>query len=310
MKSQLFSFTLSQPEQIYPTLTRLLKNRPIPFHLQSDLFLSLFEAVQNAFQHGRALAKKMKVRVEIRLNPRQLEARVYDPGFGFKLSSRKKRAKKQGERGRGLIILRQLNDVVLYRKGKKENCLILRKKIVPPAKRYQMEDLLYEISRRLNESPRLQKVYEIVLDKLIKVFNVERASIMMYEPAENALKVVAARGIRPSLLKKIRVKEGEGISGDVFKHSKPLLIEGAKNRRHYQTRSFISVPVVSSPFKVGEETLGVINLTDKLDGSRFTKSELKLLSEIAHHAAAYIKIGALVEELVSPFGKGGRRGIL
>lgn len=62
MKSQEISFTISKPERIYPTLTRLLRSSDkkkgalqIPFHLQSDWFLVLFEAIQNAFQHGGAL---------------------------------------------------------------------------------------------------------------------------------------------------------------------------------------------------------------------------------------------------------------
>jgi sigma-B regulation protein RsbU (phosphoserine phosphatase) len=55
--------------------------------------------------------------------------------------------------------------------------------------------------------------------------------------------------------------------------------------------------LISSPDRAGEETLGVINLTDKLDGSSFSRSELRLLSAIAYQAAASVKIGNLIERL-------------
>jgi phosphoserine phosphatase RsbU/P len=311
VKAQTLSFSISDPKRIYPTLTRLLRGGSgrfkLPFHLQSDWFLCLFEAIQNAFQHGEARRKKEAVRVKLRLSPRWLETRVYDRGPGFDLRTVKRKGMSWDERGRGISILSQLTDSVAYRRGRGGNCLTLKKRILRPEARYKITDLLGEMSRRLSEAPNLQKVYETILDKLIEIFNVERASIMIYYPEEATLKVAAARGIAPSVLKKIRVKRGEGISGYVFARSRPLLIDDVKknlkllpkgpSRKSYRSRSFISAPLISSPDRVGEEKLGVINLTDKLDGSSFSRSELRLLSAIAQQAAAYVKIGSLIERL-------------
>jgi len=306
MGQKRLSLTIHRPEKIYPTLSRIFRDFSgfkVPFHLQSNWLLALFEAIQNAFQHGGAKKARQAVRVELRLDAHWLQAKIFDRGPGLNLKGRGLKVSAFGERGRGLPILRQLTDTLRYQKGKKENYLLLKKKILPPEKRYRFTDLLSEMSHRLSEAPNLQKIYDLILEKLIEVFNVERASIMIYDPHEAALKVAAARGISPDLFPDIRVKKGEGISGDVFRNSRPLLVEDLKKRRlprrrgKYQTHSFLSAPLILSPLKVGEETLGVINLTDRRDGGPFTKRDLKLLTAISQQAAAFVKIGRLLERL-------------
>jgi len=269
----------------------------IPLYLQSDLFLSLFEAIQNAFQHS---GQEKDVRVEISATPQRIEAKVFDSGPGLEWPPSKK---KRGfsERGRGLQIIQSLSDELLYQKGKKENCLILRKKILPASQKAKPHELLHVISRKLAEAPNAQRIHEILLDHLLETFNASRASIMLYDSQEGALKVVAARGIPEHAIAGIRVKKGEGISGEVFLKSKPLLIRDAGKSKpkegKYHSRSFISAPMIASPYKVGEQTLGVVNVTDRIDGSGFSASDLKLLSILANQAAAYIQIGHLIEEL-------------
>ena len=51
------------------------------------------------------------------------------------------------------------------------------------------------------------------------------------------------------------------------------------NRPRYKTKSFLSVPV-----RRRQQTLGVLNLADKADGSPFTEGDLQLLATIAGHA--------------------------
>src|SRR4030095_12686825 len=314
--SQSFSFRIHDPKQIYSKLSQALGLSPssrraplnIPYHLQSDWFLCLFEAVQNAFQHGSK--KKQPVRVHLSVSPTRLKAKISDRGPGFDLKGKKgSGGLSLKERGRGLNILRQLTDSMTYRRGRKENHLEFQKKILPSSKRYRFADILYEVSRRLAEAPSVQKVYDGVLDTLLKVFNVERGSLMIFDPKLAALKVVAARGLEPALAKKIRVRQGEGISGLVFESARPLLFRDLKEnslgkrfsgrlrKKSYRSGSFISAPLIYSPSHLGEETLGVINLTDKRDGSNFSRADLKLLSALAPQAAASIRIGHLIERV-------------
>ncbi len=303
---QQIQFEIKHPKKIHSVLTqkiRVLSTRKgfvIPLNLQSDFFLCLFEAIQNAFEHAKT--KKVKVRIE--KTGDKLKAKVYDQGQETSISFRKQFSARK-ERGRGLQIIRRLMDRVSYVREGESNCLVFQKKILPISRRFQLHELLNEISRKLTEAPNLEKIYEVILNKLLEIFNATRASIMMYDPAEAVLKVVAARGIPEKTLKEIKVKTGEGISGDVFMRSKPVLIKNilkemkktSRKRKHYSTHSFVSAPMIFSPYKIGEETLGVINLTDRLDGSEFNRADLKMLSLLATQAAAYIKIGFLIEKL-------------
>lgn len=308
-KVQSIQFKVPEANATHAVLTRQIrvnspsKNFSIPLYIQSDLFLSLFEAIQNAFQHSK---KKKDVAVEIKVSSKQIEAKIYDEGEGMVWPPQKKK-KSFAERGRGLQIIQSLNDSVSYKKSKQGNCLILTKKIVPASQKIKPHELLYEVSRRLAEAPNADRIHAILLDHLLETFNASRASIMLYDSTENALKVVAARGIPENVRAGIRVKKGEGISGEVFLKSKPILMkEGARSKvskvkssSKYFSRSFISAPMIASPYRMGEQTLGVINVTDRLDGSSFSSADLKLLSLLASQAAAYIQIGNMIEALKS-----------
>lgn len=303
-KTEHIEFVIRKPEEIHSVLTRKIrisspqKGLIIPITLQSDFFLCLYEAIQNSFQH----AASKHVKVKIQQSSQWIEAKIYDDAVIEKIPQKK--ISKWSERGRGLQIIRRLMGRVLYLREGKKNCLVFRKKILAATRQFKLHDLLDEVSRKLTEAPNLEKIYEIILDKLIELFNVSRASIMIYDPQDAVLKVVAARGIPNRILKKIKVKKGEGISGNVFLKSKPLLIKNVSKelkskgkKSKYYTHSFLSVPMISSPYKIGEETLGVINITDRLDGSEFHLKDLRLLSILANQTAAYIKIGSLIEEL-------------
>lgn len=306
-KIQSLKFKIPEATATHTVLTKQIradspnKNFSIPLYYQSDLFLSLFEAIQNAFQHSK---KKQDVEVEIRVSSKQIEAKVYDEGEGMSWPPQKKKSS-FSERGRGLQIIQSLNDSVTYKKSKQRNCLTLHKKIIPASQKIKPHELLYEVSRRLAEAPNAARIHAILLDHLLETFNASRASIMLYDSSENALKVVAARGIPENVRAAIRVKKGEGISGEVFLKSKPILMKGAakakiskaKAESKYYSHSFISAPMIASPYRVGEQTLGVINVTDRLDGSSFSSADLKLLSLLASQAAAYIQIGNMIEEL-------------
>lgn len=163
-------------------------------------------------------------------------------------------------------------------------------------------DAIHELSAAIARAGDPNEVYDIILDAVVKFLNVEKASIMTFDPQAGYLRIAAARGMDESLVKSAVVRVGEGISGKVFASSKPVLIndikaeESGPGRDRYKTSSLISAPVTCFPMKVGEETLGVINVTDKVDGSPFTEDDMQVLTTLANQAAAYLHICKLVEE--------------
>ncbi|MBI2345490.1 MAG: SpoIIE family protein phosphatase [Deltaproteobacteria bacterium] len=162
---------------------------------------------------------------------------------------------------------------------------------------------LHRMSRAIARAPGLTAVCDRLLAEAIRVIPVTKASIMKYDPRDRTLRIVAARGIPQGIARSARVKVGEGISGRVFAASRPLLVRdiravrGVHPRRRYRGRSLIATPVTCMPLKVGNLPVGVVNMTDKRDGTPFTKRDLELLTTISNQLAAYLHLCDLADEV-------------
>ncbi len=163
-------------------------------------------------------------------------------------------------------------------------------------------DAVFALSQAIARAADPTQVYDLVLGEVVRSLGVEKASIMAYDAQSGMLRIAAARGMDEKVMQSAVVKVGEGISGRVFASHEPLLIndiqasETGPGRDRYRTRSLMSAPVTCFPMKVGEESLGVINVTDRNDGRPFTKEDLKLLTTLTNQAAAYMHILRLSEE--------------
>ncbi|PJA21036.1 MAG: hypothetical protein COX62_03540, partial [Deltaproteobacteria bacterium CG_4_10_14_0_2_um_filter_43_8] len=164
-------------------------------------------------------------------------------------------------------------------------------------------DLVHKLSMAIADAVELEEVYQLVLDQVVELLGVDKASIMIFDENMGALKIVAAHGMDEKVMKKSFVRVGEGISGKVFASHEPLLITDVKteslgsNRDRYKTNSLMSSPVTCVPMKMGVENLGVINVTDRSDGTAFTDDDLTLLTTISNQAASYLHVCRLSEKL-------------
>ncbi len=289
------------------TLLRELTKRKtfsnLPRAMLRDLRLLLIEGINNAFQHGRG-GKKTPVAVSFLASPRQIEIEIEDHGKGFSLSEVLRNKPEDWEtRGRGLWIMKSLADKISYLPGR-PNRLRFVKKLIRPKKLDAAIELFDHLQKVLQRLGAKQHLYEEFVDFIVGLFNVERASLLTYDPKERALRVATSRGIPPKVARNIAIHPGEGIAGYVFETGRPLRVNDFRamkpgtprpRKKGYATQSFVSVPMIASPLHFGEETLGVLNLTDKRDGSRFTDAELKLLSLMAAQAASIFRIRDLID---------------
>lgn len=164
---------------------------------------------------------------------------------------------------------------------------------------------LYRMSRAIAAAPGLEAVCDRLLAEAVRVIPVTKASIMKYDPVDKTLRIVAARGIPRAVLHAARVRVGEGISGRVFASSRPLLVKdvrtltGVRSRRRYRGRSLIAAPVTCVPLRMGTTPVGVINMTDKRDGTPFTPRDLELLTTVANQVASYLHLCDLAAEVAT-----------
>lgn len=166
-------------------------------------------------------------------------------------------------------------------------------------------EAVYSLSNAIAQAKELNQVYELILDKVVELFGVEKASIMIFDTAVDGLRIAAARGLDPQIKSLAVVRVGEGISGRVFRSNEPLLVEDIRvaglgeGRDKYKTVSLMSAPVTCFPMKAGGESLGVINVTDRADGKPFTEHDLKLLTTLSNQVASYLRILYLSREVAA-----------
>lgn len=294
-------------EDILKRMTREKAYANLPASLRRDLKLVIVEGVTNAIRHGHA-GPQRPARVALRLSPRKIEIVVTDRGPGFSMG--RILQKSPGEHdtsGRGLWILKNLMDRVSYVRGR-PNQLRLIRQLTRPKKIDAALELFDRLNRSIQQLKPKKYLYDQFLDFIVDFFNVERASFLVYEPETRSLRVAVSRGIPARWVSKIRVTPGEGIAGYVFQTSRPLLVHNLAKMekgtprprgKGYQSGSFVSVPVIVSPMQIGEETIGVLNLTDKRDGSRFSVGEIKLLGIMAGQAASAFRIRDLIDAVKS-----------
>gem|GEM_PF-592232 len=270
------------------------------------------EAVTNAMVHGTFSARTTTaIDVEWQLTPQHIHLRVEHPGPVFTLP-RRRVVPTPAEHGRGLQLIRSYADrvVLTHRAGRNRLVMSFCRSVgaagdTPPDFDQAALQSVHRLSEAIVRAPGLTDIFDCILREAVRMIPVRSASILQYDVAERALRVVAAVGLSKKLQREIRVPVGSGISGKVFAQSQPILIADARRdpqaarRRRYQSHSLISAPVTRVPHEAHTHPLGVINMTDKRDGSDFTARDLLLLQTMANQAAAYMHLCTLADQVTA-----------
>jgi signal transduction histidine kinase len=151
-------------------------------------------------------------------------------------------------------------------------------------------DILLEISEIMNSVFNTDELIPQILDITEKFLKVKRVSLMLTEG--DYLKIISATNL-PVNYNDIKVPLGEGISGQVAKTGKPVIVNNenvCEDELGYQAKSYLSFPL-----KVREKIIGVLNLTDKEDDF-FGDKDVKIAGYIASQCALAINRFTLYEE--------------
>ncbi len=171
--------------------------------------------------------------------------------------------------------------------------------------KYEELNLLYELSEEMASVFNTREICEIVLRKALNVIGAQKASILLWDPGRQRLRVMASVGLPEQEDGDLGVDPVQGVCGYVFRTGKPLLVDDAADlpedafprQGEYPSDSFLSVPLLVSPLKVKEKVVGVINLADKPGGRAYHAGDLKLVSAISSEAALSIYSSILIRDL-------------
>lgn len=166
--------------------------------------------------------------------------------------------------------------------------------------------ILYNISQAVNFIDDLKRLLRVILNKALDTIEAEKGSLMLYNFAENVLQTKVVYGladknveteINNGLIECSKIRVGEGIAGTVFVEKKSIISNLGQNDPRFidnggtlNVSSLLCVPLIAKG-----EPIGVINITNKLNGKLFNKQDLEFIEALANQAAIAIDNAKLYE---------------
>jgi len=156
---------------------------------------------------------------------------------------------------------------------------------------------LLEIGKAVNSTLDLDKVLNIILKETFVLFKADAGSVMLLNE-EDILTIKAARGLPRDIIRKTRVRLGEGIAGWVAQTGQDLLLDGKVTDPRFKNlvnrKEEISTSICV-PLKSRDRTIGVLML--RRSGSRrFTEHQRNMLSLISDQVSMAIENAWLFEQ--------------
>lgn len=154
---------------------------------------------------------------------------------------------------------------------------------------------IFDIVKNLSATLELDAVLKRIGEAAKKLTNSEASSIMVVDEDKQHLYFKVASGEKVAILKKMRIKIGEGIAGNVALTKKPEIINDvSKDPRFaarfdqqsgFKTRNILAVPIV-----IGEknELVGVAEVLNKIGDEKYTSDDQKVLESLCGLAAVSI----------------------
>jgi diguanylate cyclase (GGDEF)-like protein len=169
--------------------------------------------------------------------------------------------------------------------------------------------ILYNIGRAMVHITNLKNLLKFILGEAIKTTEAQKGSLMLYDAAIKRLVVRVVKGLPDARAEEAinngdvecaTFAPGEGIAGQVFQTLKPIVANAAEKDDRYAERDTSNVDsILCIPLIASDEPVGVINITNKKTGKKFTDEDVELLSALGNQAAVAINNATLYEMAIT-----------
>lgn len=124
--------------------------------------------------------------------------------------------------------------------------------------------------------------------------NAAASSIMLLDDKKEELVFEIAVGEAGRRLKRVRLSTRSGIAGWVASYCKPVIVNDVTRDQRFnksvdEITGFVTKSIICVPLTVNHESIGVIEVLNKLDESDFSEQDLETLKLVASTAAISIK---------------------
>ena len=173
-------------------------------------------------------------------------------------------------------------------------------------------DVINRVTRLFHSSEDINKTLLFVVKAVNKEMEADACSIYLVDPVSNKLVLEAAIGFDEKIIKNVRMRldEGEGITGWVVKNCEPVALEDIHDdpRVKFITEihedrfsSLLSVPLGDK-----NDVIGAINI-QTVDKRKHTKDDIRGLTIMANHIALAISHARLKRRIQIAEGVSSRR---
>lgn len=157
-------------------------------------------------------------------------------------------------------------------------------------------ETLYKTTALLNTTLETDRLLQLVLRAAVQSLKASSGSLLLLDTEDRVLRFNVATGLKKSEVENRRIPLGEGVTGWVALHGRPLRVPHVHADPQYlQIRPSVQSEM-AAPLIVEDQVIGVI-CVDNLQPDAFGQDDQELLVAVAAQAAKVIQNARLYEEL-------------
>ena len=167
-------------------------------------------------------------------------------------------------------------------------------------------NLLWEVGKKVGSVSQLTQLVEQITQMTQQTLNASASSVLLLDGQEQELHFEVAEGQAGKSLRKLRLSAQSGIAGWVASHGKPLVVNDVNQDKRFnrgidEITGFVTRSIMCAPLIVHRQTVGVIEVLNKVDGSDFSKQDLATLVSVAATTAIAIENIRLHQSVLSAY---------
>lgn len=152
---------------------------------------------------------------------------------------------------------------------------------------------LYAFVAQLNGLSKLQEVVDYVVANTAEMLRCRRVSLMLPDGSGEYLTIAAASGLPEDVRRQARVPIGSPVAGLAYREPRTIVVNesprGETKGDRYESEIFAVVPMICTSLSTPGGTIGVLNATERTDGTIFSDEDLATFKAIADASAIAIQ---------------------
>ncbi|MEE8547404.1 MAG: HD domain-containing phosphohydrolase [bacterium] len=150
--------------------------------------------------------------------------------------------------------------------------------------------VIHEISQVIGSELENESLLKKIISETATLLKAKTVSLMLKD-SEGSLVIKHALGLSSDVIKKTRVRPGEGIAGWVAEEGKPILVRDVRKikKSRSDNTNYMSDSLLCAPLTIKGDVTGILNVTNRDGGGSFDEKDLFLLTILGNHAAIAIE---------------------